>query len=382
MPRKQMSIVRKIVMLIGLTAIVPFLVSLYLLVGSPAARFSEKKVIIIITSIVISLGIISLINLIRYLSRISSCLATLSKGNIQEKIEVPATPDGSQFSDSINQITHNLRASADELERRSLLIERSNAELKRMGEIKLQFFSEAAHELRTPLINIEKASALLMDEKMQVSVLEQKKFLASIHENSVRLTRLINNLLEISKMEAGRIVLKQTQVNMAAAVDEAVRSIERWRQTKNLFLKVQLDPDLPDIYADKDRIVQVVINLISNSIKFTQAGGHITVNAELFKPSGWLADAEESQELIVVKVSDTGSGMSDAQQAHLFERYSSQDSTEVSLPNTGLGLPIVQQIIQLHGGTIWVESKLGKGSVFSFILPIRKPDEGVKAENV
>ena len=382
MPHKPMSIVRKIVMLIGLTAIVPFLVSLYLLVGSPAARFSEKKVIIIITSVVISLGIISLINLIRYLSRISACLATLSKGNIQEKIEVPVTPDESQFSDSINQITHNLRASADELERRSLLIERSNAELKRLGEAKLHFFSEAAHELRTPLINIEKASALLMDANMQVPAEERKKFLVSIHENSVRLTRLINNLLEISKMEAGRIVLKRGQVNIASAIDEAVRSIERWRQTKNLTLKVQISPGLPDIYADKDRIVQVVINLISNSIKFTAAGGHITVHAEPFKPSGWLSDPKESQEFILVNVSDTGSGISDVQLAHLFERYSSQDATEASLPNTGLGLPIVQQIIQMHGGTIWVESKPGKGSVFSFILPIRQPDEGSEAKKI
>jgi len=357
-------------MLVGLTAIIPFLVSLYLLIGSPAARFSEKKVIIIITSVVVSLGIISLINLIRYLARISACLATLSKGDISEKVEVPVITDGSQFSDSINQITHNLRASADELERRSLLIERSNAELKRMGEVKLQFFSEATHELRTPLINIEKASGLLLDENMQVPAQDQKKFLVSIHENSVRLTRLINNLLEISKMEAGKIVLKRAPVNIAAAIDEAVRSIERWRQTKNQFLHVQVSPGLPDIYADKDRVVQVLINLISNSIKFTSVEGHITVRAEPFKPSGWLADARESQEFILVAVSDTGSGISDDRLAHLFERYCSQDSSEASLPNTGLGLPIVQQIVQMHGGTIWVESKLGKGSVFSFILPI------------
>jgi len=377
-----MSLVRKIVMLLGMTAIIPFLVSLYLLVGSPDARFSEKKVIIIITSVVVSLGILSLINLIRYLSRISACLATLSKGNIQEKIEIPAAPEGSQFSDSINQITHNLRASADELERRSLLIERSNAELKRMGEIKLQFYSEAAHELRTPLINIEKASGLLMDENMKVPVQEQKRFMASIHENSVRLTRLINNMLEISKMDAGRIILKRAPVSVPSVIDEAVRSIERWRQTKNLTLKVQIASGLPDVYADKDRIVQVVINLISNSIKFTQGGGHIIVHAEPFKPSGWLADAGETQEFILINVSDTGSGMSDDQQAHLFERYSSQDSKESALPNTGLGLPIVQQIIQMHGGTIWVESKLGKGSIFSFILPIRDPDEGSETKKI
>ncbi|MCK9594156.1 MAG: hypothetical protein M0R35_00575 [Candidatus Omnitrophica bacterium] len=266
-----MNIARKIFSYIGLIAIIPLLVSLYLIFYPAAFNSGEKKLVIFITSILVSLGILGLINLVRYLSRIAASLATISKGNYNPQSQIPAEPGvEAQFSDSINQISRQLRGSADELEKRALLIERSNQELKRMSELKMQFLSQVAHELRTPLINIEKSSLLLLESDISQ---QHKDFIRIINENSRRLMRLINELLDMSKLEAGMFLLKREELEVKPILEEAAVSVERWKHSKDLQIQLKAAGSLERIYADKDRVVQVIINLLSNAIKFTRSPG-------------------------------------------------------------------------------------------------------------
>ena len=358
-----MNIGRKIFAYVGLIAIVPFLASLYLLSNPAAFGTNERKIVIVIISVVISLGIFSLASLVKYLSRISSSLSALSGGNIDHRIAPPAQSGvEAQFASSINHISRQLRESADELERRSLLIERSNLELKRLGEMKLQFLSQVAHELRTPLINIEKSSFLLLDTSEVAG--QNREFIRIINENSKRLMRLINELLDMSKLEAGMFILKREQVAVGSLFEEAGASVARWRQSKNLDLRVDIEQGLPTVYADKDRIVQVLINLLSNSIKFTPIGGRITMTARRYDGRSATAQGE----CVEIIVSDTGEGIPADKLPSLFEKYKASAGGG-SVAGTGLGLPIAKQIIEVHGGSIRVESRPGKGAGFAFTIP-------------
>ncbi|MGE5308273.1 MAG: sensor histidine kinase [Deltaproteobacteria bacterium] len=360
-----MNIGRKIFAYIGLIAIIPFLVSLYL-IFFPSAGSLEKKVIIFITSLLISLGSVSLISLVRYLSKISTSLATLSTGNFNQRVDLPPQPGmEAQFAHSINHISHQMRESADELERRALLIERSNQELKRMDEIKMQFLSEVAHELRTPLINIEKSSALLLETDLTG---QNRDFIRVIHDNSQRLMRLINELLDMSKLEAGMSMLKREPAGVGQILDEAVASVERWMQSKDIEFHLRINEALPAVYVDRDRIIQVIINLLSNSIKFTPSKGRIVLEARVYS-----GPAAFDCPHIEISVGDTGKGIAPERMATIFEKYKSAEGSEAVLPSTGLGLPIAKQIVELHGGRIWAESKAGSGSTFMFTVPCNPP---------
>ena len=357
-----MNIARKIFVNIGLTAIIPFLVFLYLLFYPAGFGTVEKKTVIVITSVLVSLGIVSLASLVRYFSRIASSLSTISNGNYNQRIEVPApSPAEAQFTDSINQISRQLRESADELERRSLIIDRSNQELQRMSELKLQFLSEVTHELRTPLINIEKSSSMLLEQDVQPG---HKELLRIINANTARLIRLIDELLDMSKLEAGMFTLKQETVEVKPIIEEAAASVERWRQSKDLKLMVSISSNLPPVLADKDRIEQVIINLLSNSIKFTPAGGTISLAAGIY-----FGAVPSDRKYVEISISDTGIGIAEDKIASVFEKYKTIENPGSSFAGTGLGLPIAKQIIEKHGGRIWAESRLGKGSVFGFTIP-------------
>jgi len=367
-----MNIARKIFSYIGLIAIIPLLVSLYLIFYPAAFNSGEKKLVIFITSVLVSLGILGLTNLVRYLSKIAASLATISKGNFSQQAQMPAASGvEEQFSDSINQISRQLRGSADELEKRALLIERSNQELKRMSELKMQFLSQVAHELRTPLINIEKSSLLLLESDISQ---QHKDFLKIINENSRRLMRLINELLDMSKLEAGMFLLKREELEVKPILEEAAVSVERWKHTKDLQIQVRAAGSLERVYADKDRVVQVIINLLSNAIKFTPVGGVITVQAKVYN-----GPIPFDRRHVEISVSDTGIGIEESKIPLIFEKYKTVGAPDTSLPSTGLGLSIAKQIVEVHGGRIWVESRVGKGSTFGFTIPC-SPEKTTSAQ--
>jgi signal transduction histidine kinase len=223
---------------------------------------------------------------------------------------------------------------------------------------KSEFISTVSHELRTPMTSIKGYADFLAQGAVGPLQQQQKHFLDVIRRNADRLSLLINDLLDISRFEAGkvRLDLQETQLNLL--VDQAVESMLISAQNKGIELTFSTSPNLPPVMADWDRLTQVLTNLLSNAINYTETGGvHVSVRAEADK--------------VWTEIQDTGIGIAAAVLPHIFDRfYRAEDSTVQSNSGTGLGLAIVKAIVEMHGGDLLVESEPGIGSTFTFVLPV------------
>jgi PAS domain S-box-containing protein len=232
------------------------------------------------------------------------------------------------------------------------------ASLERLSQLKSEFVSMVSHEFRTALVGIQGFSEILMTERNSP---EDVTSLASdIFGDSQRLNRMINEMLDLDRMEAGKIRIQPKPVDVNSLVRDAV---DRARASSNNHdLRVELDDALPIINADPDRLVQVISNLLTNAVKYSPDGGEVTVGTH----------AENGQ--VNVAVRDQGVGIAPENMGKVFARYERFESTKTNaVIGTGLGLAICKQIIELHGGRIWVESKLGEGSTFQFTVPVGSP---------
>jgi len=242
--------------------------------------------------------------------------------------------------------------------------------LQELDQMKDSFLSTVSHELRTPLTSIKSFSEILLnyDEDKET----QKEFLNIIREESDRLTRLINDFLDLSKIEAGRMQWETVELSLSEVIQTAVNATQALAAKTNLSVDVEVSPDLPTITCDKDRLVQVVTNLLSNAIKFTPEGGMIQVKAQTLNGS----KPKRASDMVMVSVSDTGIGIAPKDYKSVFEKFKQVGDTLTDKPKgTGLGLPICKEIVEHYGGRIWVESELGKGSTFFFALPIMPKTE-------
>ncbi|MFC1967498.1 PAS domain S-box protein [Chloroflexota bacterium] len=237
--------------------------------------------------------------------------------------------------------------------------ERKKAEdaLKELNYMKSEFLSNVSHELRNPLHSINGFSKIMLDEENLPDEM-QREFLTIIGKESRRLTRLIDSLLDMSRLESGRFEMKRTKdVNIKTIITETANGLFGIASDKKITVKTEFTEELPAIEADEERIRQVLTNLLSNAIKFSEDGGNITVQA----------GTKDSN--ILVQVTDNGIGISKEAMRHLFEKfYRAEDN--MARGGTGLGLYISKQIVEAHNGQIWAESKAGKGSTFRFTLPI------------
>jgi signal transduction histidine kinase len=186
-----------------------------------------------------------------------------------------------------------------------------------------------------------------------------------IDQQSAHLSQLIDDLLDVARLESGRFNIRREPVDIATQVDEVVKSMTALAEEKKIAVTKAIPENLPPVEADPQKFKQVVRNLLSNAIKFSQNGKVVTISAEP-------APGE-----IVIRVRDNGVGISNRAQAHLFERfYRAEDSLTRQTGGTGLGLYIVKQIVEAHGGRVWVESKVDIGSTLSFSLPLAAPRGG------
>lgn len=367
-----MNITRKVISNICLIAVIPFLIFCYLYLSRPINNLQNDGLIVSIAAFIIILGTLSFINLSRMAMKISNSLNTIAGGDFNQKVKVEKNSEVTGMALSINQVSQKLRESADELEKRAILIERYNLELKRLDRLKSIYLSDFAHELRAPLINIDKSSVFLLEKKS--SMIDSDSCLRIINDNAKRLMRLIDNLLELSKIEAGQLLIKHELFEVSEVINEAVNSVDRWKESKKLRLEVKIEPALPQLYADRDRIIQVIINLLGNAIKYTPSGGQILIEAKVSMDMDIDSRLSNKEKFIAILVQDTGIGIPEEQKSRIFERYKTiipQDKTLKVLPSTGLGLSIAKEIVQMHDGKIWVESQLGKGSRFTFIIPCK-----------
>jgi signal transduction histidine kinase len=228
-------------------------------------------------------------------------------------------------------------------------------QLERLNRAKSEFVSIVSHEFRTPLTGIQGFSEMMRDE--QLSMEEMREYAGDINKDVQRLNRMINEMLDLDRMESGRMTIHREAMDLNAVVDEAVDRVRP--NAPNHTLTLDLQPDLPQFQGDRDRLTQVASNLLNNAVKYSPTGGRITLTTR----------AQGDQLLFDVR--DEGLGIPKEALETIFERYSRVDSQATKdIQGTGLGLPIVRQIVQLHGGRVWAESELGRGSVFHVALPL------------
>jgi Na+/proline symporter/signal transduction histidine kinase len=261
-----------------------------------------------------------------------------------------------------------VRAYSHELELKSLELTQATAELRAANErlreldsLKDDFISTVTHELRTPLTSIRAFSEMLHEDP-KIDLVERTRFLGIIVSETERLSRLINQILDLAKLESGRAEWTSAEVNLSEVVREAVDSISSLAKEKKITLELDLPTPGAIVLADRDRLTQVMINLLSNSVKFVASGsGHVKVGA------GETADA------VTVSVCDNGPGIRAEDRELIFEKFRQGTGDAGALTDkpqgTGLGLPISRQIIEYFGGKLWVESEVGKGACFRFTLP-------------
>jgi signal transduction histidine kinase/CheY-like chemotaxis protein len=264
----------------------------------------------------------------------------------------------------LNEHEREIRRLFEEAERARAIAEEADA-------AKSAFLSTVSHELRTPLTSVlgfakiikrrleERIFPLIQsdDRKVRQTIQQVEDNLMVVVSEGERLTKLIDDVLDLAKIEAGKLEWHMEPVGMGDIIDRATAATSSLFEQKGLRLIREVEEDLPQITGDRDRLIQVVINLISNAVKFTDTGSVTCL-------------AERKGGEIVVSVIDTGLGIAPSDQPKVFERFKQVGDTLTDKPKgTGLGLPICKEIVEHHGGRIWVESAIGKGSTFSFSLP-------------
>lgn len=226
------------------------------------------------------------------------------------------------------------------------------------GQMNSEFVSHISHELRSPLASIKGfASTILADKEMDEET--RTEFLNIISEESERLARLIEDLHALSKIEQGDIKIEKQEVQILDIVEEAISNLKSQYEKKKIVLKTGIPQYIPLIFCDREMMLKVMLNLLLNAIKFTQEGGRVTVCVE------------KEKEKIKVKVQDTGIGILSKDLPYIFDKFYRTETSGDERRGNGLGLSIAKEIIKSHGGDIWVESSVNKGSTFYFRLPIR-----------
>jgi len=260
----------------------------------------------------------------------------------------------------------------DDLKKNHSELRKAYEDLKVLDKAKDAFFSSVSHELRTPLTSIRSFSEILLNYE-DTDSLDQKEFLRIIHAESERLTRIIDNVLDLSKIESGTMDWRDENLVLDEVIAQVAEIQKPLLHEKKIGLILDCTIGLPILHADKTRIRQVMTNLLENAIKFSHEGGEIAVHAERFEGKRF----GESTEWIRVSVSDQGVGIEEKDFLRIFDKFNqgSSDALTEKPHGTGLGLPICKEICIHYGGNIGVESEKGKGSTFFFSLPVNRPDD-------
>jgi|GEM_PF-542123 len=246
-----------------------------------------------------------------------------------------------------------------------VIVFRDISKERRLERLKEDFIASISHELRTPLTCIKAYTETIIDDDRMDSQ-TRGEFLRIINQESDRLAQLIEGLLEISRLESGRAALAPGRVDLCRLVEKAAVALRPVADRKDVRIETLVDPRLPAIEADASKTESVITNLANNAVKFTEPGGVVRISAEQHGP------------LAAIRVSDTGMGIPPEDLPHIFERFYRVGATALKVPGTGLGLAIVKKIVDMHGGSIEVHSKLGKGTTFTVLLPItsKSPTSG------
>ena len=282
----------------------------------------------------------------------------------KDYITKPFTID--EMRAKLNRVVREKELITD-LTQKSMELEKANLELKRLDQLKSTFISSVSHELRTPLTVIKEFISLMLEGHVGALTEDQREYLGIANKNIIRLTNLIETLLDFSRIESGKgLKLRFEPTRLMEVVEDAVMTFSQQLEEKRITLENHLDPDIPPVLIDRNRVAEVFINLISNGIKFTPPGGKITVDSR---------GLTEKRDYMKIMVSDTGVGISPEDLPKVFDRFYQGARTQTGvITGTGLGLAITKEIIEGHQGFIHAESKFGSGASFVFTLPIFSVD--------
>jgi hypothetical protein len=265
--------------------------------------------------------------------------------------------------------SHQIEQKSRQLEATSAELRAANERLQELDRLKDDFISTVTHELRTPLTSIRALSEILFADP-EIESGQRIKFLGIIIKESERLTRLINQVLDLAKLESGNAEWHSSEVNLKELIEEAAAAVGPVMAENRVKLTLDLPQSVRAVTADRDRLTQVLLNLISNAVKFCdRQAGQITIALR------------ELTGALQVDVADNGPGIPRQQQDLIFEKFrQGGDSLTEKPQGTGLGLPISRQIVTHLGGRLWVQSEPGRGATFSFTVPLARTAAGVTAD--
>ena len=350
-------------------------------IDAEVGQLKTTIILVTIASIVLSVlaGWLMSRQITKPVHQLASASERVAQGDLSTWIEVKSSNEVGVLADSFNKMIVSLRKSRDELqqwgeeleskvhertselEKRSQELTDTNIRLKEMSRHKSQFLANMSHELRTPLNSILGFSEVLQEKMFGELNEKQEEYVNYILESGQHLLSLINDILDLSKIEAGKLEIEMGNVRIRDLLTNSLTMVKEKALKHGIEPSLKLEDGIPDIYADERKLKQIVFNLLSNAVKFTPDGGKVGI------------EAFREDEHIRVTVWDTGIGIKEGDKGKLFKEFQQLDSgADKKYQGTGLGLALSKRLVELHHGRIWVESGAGKGSRFSFTLPIRE----------
>lgn len=252
-----------------------------------------------------------------------------------------------------------------ELDENRKMLEESNRKLVELDQMKSRFFANISHELRTPLTLLIAPLETLRSQKAHLFDEETREIMRTMQSNAMRLLKLINDLLDLVKLESGRVEIRKEPVAVEDFMKGLVQSVQGVAKDKKVQLSVKMEPGLGNLLLDRDKMEKVVLNLVFNAVKFTPAGGQVVLSVEVRDGS------------LILKVRDTGMGISAENLPLIFNRFWQADSSaQRKYQGTGIGLALVKELIEAQGGTVTAESQLDKGTTMTVQVPLEKAPEG------
>jgi signal transduction histidine kinase len=308
-------------------------------------------------------------NLARPIESIQSAAAKIGSGALDQRIEISSRDELGALADEFNRMTARLQASYSGLEHeveertRELAgalteLDAKSRELEAASHHKSEFLANMSHELRTPLNAINGFSQVLRKQLFGAINAKQAEYLDDILASARHLLSLIDDVLDLAKVEAGQIELRIAPFSLRESLEHGVVTVRERATRERVRVSVWTDPDLDTVIGDERRIRQVVINLLSNAVKFTPHDGVVGVAATRVDGG------------VRVSVTDSGPGIAPEDQARIFEEFQQAAAGKEQREGTGLGLALSRRLVELHGGQLWIDSELGKGSTFVFTLPV------------
>ncbi len=297
----------------------------------------------------------------------------IGKGDLDHRLDIRTGDEIEQLAEEFNKMAEKLKIShvhlEEEVAERTMALRETVAKLQEADRLKSEFLSNISHELRTPLTSIIGFSEILIDQVSGDLNEIQMGYVKNMLHSGQNQLELISNLLDLSKIRSGRMQTSLEPFRIQEVLDSTIMTIIPLIEKEGLHLVREIQEGLPEILADKGKVRQILLNLLSNAIKFTGEGGMIKI--------GGHTTTHERKLFLEISVTDTGVGIRQNDQEIIFDEFRQVDASYTrDYPGTGLGLPITKHFVEMHGGSIWVKSESGRGSTFTFTLPVEVPAEG------